>query len=231
MFHTKTFYAFLAEGTLCVVLLPLFMTNTASYGAAGKVCYDRAFSLQSAISGDVGSPDYDPDWDFDDNNGNHLFPQHLFNSLSTVMSLFGFGVWLFFSPHQSDVAKDLDRTCTCTDCFFSFWLFLPNLPRSVLCVPVNLVGSYFAVQWLANLVITAFGLMTFCTPSQTMLSVVRILNISTMFGLSVLGTNLLCHRYLCEKARIMIKLYVSFLLSCPFTALTSLAHFFETPQP
>ena len=43
-FHAKTFYAFLAATDLCVVLLPLFVTNSTSYGAAEKVCYDRAFS-------------------------------------------------------------------------------------------------------------------------------------------------------------------------------------------
>jgi hypothetical protein len=109
-FHAKTFYTSLAAGTLCVVLLPLFVTNTASYGAAREVCYNRAFFRLYAIHGDVDSPDYYPDWAMDDNAVWHLFPQHLFNSLSTVVSLFGFGVWLFFSPHQSDMAKDLDRT-------------------------------------------------------------------------------------------------------------------------
>jgi hypothetical protein len=111
-FHAKTFYACLAATNLCVVLIPLFVTSTASYGAARKVCYGRTFSRLSAINLDEDSPDYDPDWDMDDRSSNHLFPQHLFKSLSTEVSLFGFGVWLFFSPHQSDVAKDLDRTRT-----------------------------------------------------------------------------------------------------------------------
>jgi hypothetical protein len=49
-----------------------------------------------------------------------LFPAHFFNSISTVISLFGFWVWLFFSPHNSDVARDLDRTCTKkNDCILS----------------------------------------------------------------------------------------------------------------
>ena len=117
-FHAKTFYMSLAAGILCVVLLPLFVTNTTSYGAAKKVCYDRAFSRIL----DEDSSQYNPDLDFDDHASRHLFPQHLFNSLSTVVSLFGLGVWLFFSPHQSDVAKDLDRTRTCTEIVFSFAL-------------------------------------------------------------------------------------------------------------
>ena len=125
-FHAKAFYASLASGTLCVVLLPLFVSETTSYAAARKVCHDRNFSRESAIYWDVDSPRYKPDWDIDDDATRDLFPFHLFNSLSTVVSLFGFGVWLFFSPHQCDVAKDLDRTRTCTDCvlfFISPWFF------------------------------------------------------------------------------------------------------------
>ena len=115
-FYAKSFYASLAAGTLCVILLPLFVTGTASYGAAGKVCYDRSFSFFSAMYLDVDSPNYNPDWDMDASSTQNLFPQHFFNSLSTGVSLFGFGVWLFFSPHQSGVARDLDRTRTCIDC-------------------------------------------------------------------------------------------------------------------
>jgi hypothetical protein len=55
--------------------------------------------------------------------GNQLFPKHLLNSLSTATSLFGFGVWLFFSPHQSDVAKDLDRMRASTIVFCIPWSF------------------------------------------------------------------------------------------------------------
>ena len=98
--------------TLSVILLPLFVTNTASYDAAGKVCYDRTFLRLNVVHFDVDSPKYDPDWDMDDAADRALFPVHLFNSMSTAMSLFGFWVWMFFSPHNSDVARELDRTCT-----------------------------------------------------------------------------------------------------------------------
>ena len=113
-FHAKTFYASLAAANLSVMLLPLFVTDTASYGAARKVCYDRTFSVWNVTYLDEGSAYYNPDGDIDDVATFHLFPKHLFNSLSAVVSLFGFGVWLFFSSHQSDVAKDLDRTRTYT---------------------------------------------------------------------------------------------------------------------
>ena len=61
---------------------------------------------------DIDSQHYDPEWDMGDSAGWHLFPIHLFNSVSAGMSLFGFWVWLFFSPHYNEVGRDLDRTRT-----------------------------------------------------------------------------------------------------------------------
>jgi hypothetical protein len=126
-FRTKTFYACLAATTLFFALLPLVVTGTASFGAAREGCYAKTVVRLNAVFLDVDSLRYDPDWNeednFDGHANRHLFPIHHFNSISTVVSLFGFGVWLFFSPHNSDAAKDLDRT----------------------------LGSYFALQWLVNL--------------------------------------------------------------------------------
>jgi hypothetical protein len=68
------------------------------------------------------------------------------------------------------------------------------------------VGSYVAVQWLANLVVAASALGQNCTRSETEKTALYLLNLLVSFGLSVIGTNLLCHRYLVEKARVMIKM-------------------------
>jgi hypothetical protein len=76
------------------------------------VCHDWTFARMNVTHFDVESEQYDPEWDMEDDATWQLFPAHLFNSISTVVSLFGFMVWLFFSPHMSDVARDLDRTCT-----------------------------------------------------------------------------------------------------------------------
>jgi hypothetical protein len=111
-FYVKTFFTCQSVATLLFILLPLFVTNTTSHGAASKVCYDRNFAWRNVTYFDVESPKHDPEWDMDDSASLHLFPVHLFNSITTVMSLFGFWVWLFFSPHNSDVARALDRTCT-----------------------------------------------------------------------------------------------------------------------
>ena len=70
-------------------------------------------------------------------------------------------------------------------------------------------GSYFALQWLANLLVTATALGQNCVQSSTASSVLYLVNLLATLGLSGIATNLLCHRYLVEKARVMIKLYVN----------------------
>jgi hypothetical protein len=115
-FRAKIFYACLAAITLCLALFPLYVTGTASFGVAREVCHVKTVVKLKTTFLDADSPEYNSKWteedNFDDSADRHLFPVHYFNSISTVVSLLGFGVWLFFSPHNSDMAKDLDRTCT-----------------------------------------------------------------------------------------------------------------------
>ena len=84
-------------------------------------------------------------------------------------------------------------------------------PPSILHAPLYLirfptVGSYFSLQWLANLLVTATALGQNCTASYTAKIPLHLINLLATFGLSIIGTNLLCHRYLYEKARAMIQL-------------------------
>jgi hypothetical protein len=69
------------------------------------------------------------------------------------------------------------------------------------------VGSYFALQWLANFLVAATALGQNCVQSETAGVVLDLVNQLAAYGLSVIATNLLCHRYLVEKARVMKKLY------------------------
>jgi hypothetical protein len=223
-FHARAFFAFLAATTVCIVLLPLFVTDTASYGAAQEVCFDRSFEKWNVIHLDVNHPRYRPDWDMDEDATYHLLPQYIFHSVSTIVSLFGFGVWLFFSPHQSDVAKDLDRTRTSpTSIAYPplpfFWFIIHVLLVShVSCL---LVGSYFALQWLGNLIVTA-STLTVCTSSPAVNTAVFFAVTLPATCLSCIGTNIFCHRYLVEKARVMIKMYDDVNL---------LSYFFSLPLP
>ena len=117
-FHAKIFFASLVAATLCVFLLPLVVTGTSSYGAASEVCRDRFSLVRIAMYEDANSPYYDQEWDVDTTYyaTEHLLPVHLFHSISTAVSLFGFWVWLFFSPHKMEMSQNLDRTCTTSAC-------------------------------------------------------------------------------------------------------------------
>ena len=55
--------------------------------------------------------------------------------------------------------------------------------------------------------VAATNLGEICVQSETASKVPLLVNLLASIGLSVIGTNLLCHRYLVEKARVMIKLY------------------------
>jgi hypothetical protein len=62
-FYKKTFLACQHVATPCAALLPLFVTNTPSHGAAArKVYHDRAFALRSVAKFDVDHQDCDPEW-------------------------------------------------------------------------------------------------------------------------------------------------------------------------
>jgi hypothetical protein len=60
---------------------------------------------------------------------------------------------------------------------------------------------------MANLLVAATALGQNCTLSETTKTLFFLTNLFVSFGLSVVGTNLLCHRYLLEKARVMTKIY------------------------
>jgi hypothetical protein len=246
-FHPRAFIAGIVAITLCVFLIPLFVTGTWSCGAASTVCYERTFALQNATFFDVESPHYDPDWEMDDSASWYLFPAHLFNSTSTAASLFGLCVWLFFSPHLS--VKDMDRTRAFGTLFdthaehpnrvcpnpqpgpvyFSF-LSLPHSTPPLYLIVFPTVGSYFAIQWLANLLVTATALGSKCASSQTVNTALVVINVLATFSLSVIGTNLLCHRHPCEKARAMIQLCGKPLLLL-FTPLHALPVSLAPPTP
>ena len=79
---------------------------------------------------------------------------------------------------------------------YFIWLFFLNTP----------VGSFFAVGVMANFLVTATGSGIICTSSQTISQLLGSVYILMTFGVSIIGTNILCHRYLIEKARVMIRL-------------------------
>ena len=69
------------------------------------------------------------------------------------------------------------------------------------------VGSYFALDVVANLLVVASSLGSNCPASIVVIdNLAFAVNLLSQTGLSVIGTNILCHRYLLAKARQMINL-------------------------
>ena len=84
------------------------------------------------------------------------------------------------------------------------------------------MGRYFALQWVVNLLVAATALGSNCVQSETTGKVFFLINLLETFGLSAIGTKILCHRCLVEKARVMVKL-------CGTSALTLMSHLLHLP--
>jgi hypothetical protein len=72
------------------------------------------------------------------------------------------------------------------------------------------VGSYFTVQLLVNILTMALDMGVCMGPEYDDLAKISVLlNVFLAIGIAVVGTNLLCHRYLLQKAKVMVKMSVS----------------------
>lgn len=107
-----------------------------------------------------------------------LLPSHYFSTFSTFVSLASFLIWLFYSPYIALVdAEGLDRK----------------------------LGCYYAVNLVGNALM--LGLYSFgCTSNQEQADIMFLIASALTFGVSIIGTNILSHRYMLEKANIMVKL-------------------------
>ena len=106
-FYTKTFTTGLIVLCSAVVITPLVITMKFTFEDADRICEERTRRLWK----DWESPD-GIDWDLEDwENQYQLLPVHVFNCISLAVSLVCFLVWLFFSPHNTELGKELDRKC------------------------------------------------------------------------------------------------------------------------
>ena len=86
-----------------VVLLPLFLTRTWSFGAAEEQCEEWTWLKKKFVD--------DDEWEFGDSVTHYLFPQHSNNVAALGVSVFCLLGWYFLSPHNTALAEDLDRSC------------------------------------------------------------------------------------------------------------------------
>ena len=93
----------------------------------------------------------------------------------------------------------------------------PHVCRHVTACPDNrpifllssTVGSFYGLQIVGNLGSLFFQAATICTEDRTRLTGFDAAWVLMMFGISVLLTNMLSHRYFLEKAKGMSRVYVS----------------------
>ena len=109
--HPKTQTTCLALVLTLVIVLPLIVTGTMSFGKAKGICYERCFVQLTKYVGDDTGDEKKSEFDHD-NAGHHLlYLQHLMNSTATVASFCGYSIWLFASPHTLNAKEErLDRT-------------------------------------------------------------------------------------------------------------------------
>ena len=148
------------------------------------------------------------------------------NALAASVSLMGYLAWLHFSPHaSSERAAILDRLCERASplpvphLFFKLCLVgCPNnafrqMVTGYFCFDAHrhepfvsllscAVGCYYVVQLLGNFLVMGSGLWV-CSGNARMAVILVYFNLLFTHGVSILGTNLLAHRYMYEKARTM----------------------------
>jgi hypothetical protein len=103
-----------------------------------------------------------------------VFPMHFWTCAAISMSLFGFAVWMLYSPHHTLLGRTLDRK----------------------------LGSYCIMRLFSNMVVSSVQLSK-CTTSETAAMVANTINLFVYWGCTIIGSNLLLHRYLLEKADVM----------------------------
>jgi hypothetical protein len=115
--HPKTLAVVLILVVMTVVFFgPLFYAGATSYEEASDICDARVLNFMTLRNDGDESAARD-----EINSANFInYPDlaHKLNGLSTLVSLAGFLMWLFASPHKrTEKGADLDRTCMAPSCF------------------------------------------------------------------------------------------------------------------
>jgi hypothetical protein len=141
-----------------------------------------------------------------------------FSLSSTVVSLLCFLIWVFVRPTRRKLPRSLTKNVRLILSAF-YWLPLltvypphpppPPAAPSTKNMNINSVGSYFHLQLLVNILCTGLNFYS-CTASVQPWRVMYLGSNLAAYSLSMITTNLLCHRYLHAKAEFLMKAtYVS----------------------
>jgi hypothetical protein len=113
------------------------------------------------------------------NAASDLLPSYYINAASLLTCFICKMVYVFFSPH---------RKCSSA--------YVTALDRKL--------GSFFFLSFAGSLLVAATQTFTVCAVHSTNYDIGHALMLMTSVGFCVQGTNLLCHRYLLQRAVIMM---------------------------
>jgi hypothetical protein len=226
---------FLPALLVCLALLPLLLTQTSSLPEAHSACWELAWENWLEAAKDMDEKEAEEYLEgYTSNIAVYLNPSHGFNIASAAFSLFCFLLWMFITPHtsSSEARLDLQRKppppptkckIKCSNAHTPSLLFLFCLASNQMLTPLFVVffvsrriiqvGSFYGLQVLGHFCVVASVAVGSCPPTLGIDVVSQLVFFLTYFGISILGTNLLCHRYLLEKAKTMSKMYVPLPLS------------------
>ena len=118
------------------------------------------------------------------NKARDIVPTHALNMSSTAVSMCCMLIWLCLSPHQKQqIAESLDLTCMLA----SMKSLLQNAYRLT---QLFAVGSFYAMQFVGNVLVAVVNCLYSCVNERAYTFLLFL-----YFGVSVIGTNILCHRY------------------------------------
>jgi hypothetical protein len=156
----------------------MLYTGTDSFQEASDACKSRTVARMLADKRYDTVFDQDSaEAEFDSVATRALFPMHSLNLMSCVVALSCVVIWLELNPHQDAQAAALDTK----------------------------LGSFFMVQLIAQILSALLGLRG-CIVDQSTYEIVRNAYYLVLYGVSIIATNILCHRYLDEKAKTMARI-------------------------
>jgi hypothetical protein len=198
----------------CVLVIvwftPQIITGEISLKTAGEICEDNFANRlweNQAERFDLES--------FEDAveslNGDANFKLHLtheFNTTAAAVSVIGFLLWAFFTTHSAHSATRLDQTRMPLPLnpsrplpLFPFFKCPCRMSNALL--PV---GSFHIFQVVGNIGVVVSSASMSCASSHTFYRTSFLVWQALLFGISIMGTNLMCHRYMIEKAKAMSRM-------------------------
>jgi hypothetical protein len=158
-----------------VFCLPLAWAGTASFRRAHDICYAKFVTLRVALEVEINGPE---------RATAYLFPGHVILSVTVIASLLSNVAWMYHSPYQLGGGRT------------------GNVSLEASTLDVKL-GTFFGVQLLTNLALTLLKQWK-CTESGVTNVVLDSVDLIVGYGVQGLVANLLCHRFLLERATTMV---------------------------